>query len=96
MCSRNGAVDGTGTRRLRIATIVLTLLLMSPAWAADPAFDRFLAGLYRAAEQLGVSRATFDAATAGSSPLALPDLVILGRPDRQRRSWSSCRRPRNT
>ena len=57
---------------------------MSPAWAADPAFDRFLAGLYPAAEQLGVSRATFDAATRGLEPdLTLPDLVIPGRPDRQ-------------
>jgi lytic murein transglycosylase len=69
---------------LRIVAIVLTALLISPAWAIDPAFDRFLAGLYPAAEQLGVSRATFDAATRGLEPdLTLPDLVIPGRPDRQ-------------
>jgi lytic murein transglycosylase len=76
--------EKTGTRHLRIATIVLTALLISPAGAADPAFDRFLASLYPAAEQLGVSRATFDAATRGLEPdLTLPDLVIAGLPDRQ-------------
>ena len=40
--------------------------------------------LFPAAQQLGVSRATFDAATRGLEPdLTLPDLVIPGRPDRQ-------------
>lgn len=69
---------------MRIAALALILLLVSPARAADPAFTRFLEGLYPAAQQLGISRATFDAATAGLEPdLALPDLVIPGRPDRQ-------------
>lgn len=70
---------------LRIAAWVLALLLVSPAaHAADPAFQRFLEGLRPAAQQLGVSRATFDAATSGLEPdLSLPDLVIPGRADRQ-------------
>jgi lytic murein transglycosylase len=69
---------------LRIAAIVLMVLLAAPAGAADPAFRRFLESLYPAAQQLGVSRATFDAATLGLEPdLTLPDLVIPGRPDRQ-------------
>ena len=68
--------------RLRIALVFL--VLVSPAWAADAAFERFLKDLWPAAQQLGVSRATFDAATAGLEPdLTLPDLVIPGRPDRQ-------------
>jgi lytic murein transglycosylase len=70
---------------LRIATLsFLLLLLCSAAQAADTAFTRFLESLYPAAQQLGVSRATFDAATRGLEPdLTLPDLVIPGRPDRQ-------------
>ena len=69
---------------MRIAAIVLMVVLASPAGAADPAFQRFLESLYPAAQQLGVSRATFDAATRGLEPdLTLPDLVIPGRPDRQ-------------
>jgi lytic murein transglycosylase len=60
------------------------LLACLPARAADPAFDRFLQGLWPDAQQQGVSRATFEAATRGLEPdLSLPDLVIPGRPDRQ-------------
>ena len=69
---------------MRIAALVLTIFLASPASAADAAFTRFLESLYPAAQQLGVSRATFDAATRSLEPdLSLPDLVIPGRPDRQ-------------
>ncbi len=54
----------------------------SPASAADAAFEAWLRSLWPEAEQLGVSRATFDAATRGLEPdLSLPDLVIPGRPD---------------
>jgi lytic murein transglycosylase len=71
--------------RLRIAAIILAFVLASPAArAADAEFDRFVAGLFPAAARLGVSRATFDAATRGLEPdLSLPDLVIPGRVDRQ-------------
>src|SRR5436305_11138789 len=60
-------------------------LVLSPAvQAVDPAFTRFLESLWPAAQPLGVTRATFDAATGGLEPdLSLPDLVIPGRPDRQ-------------
>jgi lytic murein transglycosylase len=67
-----------------IVALVLTLVLASPAWAADTAFTRFVESLWPAAQQLGVTRATFEAATRGLEPdLTLPDLVIPGRPDRQ-------------
>ena len=62
----------------------LGLLCVSPVQAADAAFTRWLEQLWPSAQQLGVSRATFDAATAGLEPdLTLPDLIIPGRPDRQ-------------
>jgi lytic murein transglycosylase len=70
---------------LRVATLILMFLVLSPAvLAADAAFTRFLESLWPAAQPLGVTRATFDAATGGLEPdLTLPDLVIPGRPDRQ-------------
>ena len=69
---------------LPLAILVLACLLASPAWAADAAFTRFVEGLYPDAQSLGVTRATFEAATRGLEPdLTLPDLVIPGRPDRQ-------------
>src|SRR5947209_17991675 len=70
--------------QLRIAVLIVLLLVSPGAQAADAAFTRFLESLYPAAQQLGISRATFDAATRGLEPdLTLPDLVIAGRPDRQ-------------
>jgi lytic murein transglycosylase len=64
--------------------VAAALLFAAPALAADAAFDQFLASLFPAAAQLGVSRATFEAATSGLEPdLSLPDLVIPGRVDRQ-------------
>jgi len=70
---------------LRLAAALLIVLVAStPASAADPAFTKWLETLWPPAQQLGVSRATFDAATRGLEPdLTLPDLVIPGRPDRQ-------------
>jgi lytic murein transglycosylase len=70
---------------LRFAALILTFVLVSnAAWAADAAFRRFLDGVWPSAQQLGVSRAIFDAATRDLEPdLSLPDLVIPGRPDRQ-------------
>jgi len=49
--------------------------------APDPAFSAFIASLWPEAEQAGVSRASFDAATRGLEPdYSLPDLVLPGRP----------------
>jgi len=49
------------------------------AWADDN-FERFLQSLWPQAQRLGVTRATFDAATRGLTPdLKLPDLVLPGR-----------------
>jgi lytic murein transglycosylase len=68
-----------------LARIVVAALVLSPLpLRADAAFQQWLEGLYPAARELGVSRATFDAATRGLEPdLTLPDLVIPGRPDQQ-------------
>jgi len=69
-------------------------LLASPAWAADATFTRFVESLYPPARELGVSRATFDAATRGLEPdLTLPNLVIRGRPDRQPAQAESVQTP---
>src|SRR5438477_2892621 len=69
---------------VRIVALVLTIVFASSALAADAAFTHFLESLWPAAQQLGVMRATFDAATRGLEPdPSLPDLVIPGRPDRQ-------------
>jgi lytic murein transglycosylase len=57
----------------------LALIPPSPA-AADPAFTQWLATLWPQAQQVGVSRATFDLATRGLEPdLSLPDLDLPGR-----------------
>jgi lytic murein transglycosylase len=70
--------------RLVAALILAFAAHVTPAPAADAAFQRWLESLYPAAQALGVSRATFDTATRGLEPdLTLPDLVIPGRPDRQ-------------
>jgi lytic murein transglycosylase len=67
-----------------VAALLMLILASAPAAAADPAFTRWVETLWPAAQQSGVSRATFDAATRGLDPdLTLPDLVIPGRPDRQ-------------
>ena len=68
------------------AAVALSLTALlgagSSASAADAAFQAWLRSLWPEAEQLGVSRATFDAATRGLEPdLSLPDLVIPGRPE---------------
>ncbi|HVG52529.1 MAG TPA: lytic murein transglycosylase [Xanthobacteraceae bacterium] len=63
------------------AAFIGALLAAVPAWAADPAFEKFLQSQWPAAQKLGVSRATFDTAIKGLEPdLSLPDLVIPGRP----------------
>jgi lytic murein transglycosylase len=65
-----------------IATAFLFALAVR-ADAADAAFQAWLQTLWPAAQQNGVSRATFDSATRDLEPdLTLPDLVIPGRPER--------------
>ena len=68
------------------AIIALTwlFLLTFAAHAADAAFRQWLAAQWPAAQQLGVSRTTFDTATRGLEPdLSLPDLVVPGKPEKQ-------------
>jgi lytic murein transglycosylase len=73
----------------RCITLIVAALVaaMSPARAADAAFQQFLQSLRPQAEQFGIARATFDTATRDLEPdLSLPDLAIPGRPtppDRQ-------------
>jgi lytic murein transglycosylase len=74
----------------RIAAFFLAAVVAAaplPARAADAAFQQWLQSLRPQAEQFGISRATFDAATRDLEPdLSLPDLAIPGqpkRPDRQ-------------
>ena len=63
--------------------IVGVLAFAAPA-SADPAFQQWLAAQWPAAQALGVSRTTFDAATRGLEPdLSLPDLAIRGKPEKQ-------------
>lgn len=68
--------------RLHVALVALGLAVLSANQVrADSNFDRFLESQWPAARELGVSRATFDAATRGLEPdLSLPDLAIPGRP----------------
>jgi lytic murein transglycosylase len=72
--------------RLVLASIATAAVLSAAPAAplrADAAFDRFLQSLWPQAQQLGVSRKTFDAATRGLEPdLSLPDLEIPGRVER--------------
>src|SRR5262249_2123047 len=66
-----------------LALVMSALVCSSPGYAADPAFQQFLTGLWPDAQKMGISRATFDAATRGLEPdLSLPDLILPGRPER--------------
>lgn len=68
-------------RQLNLVALVLAALACTPNQAhADDGFDGFIRSLWPQAENLGVSRATFDAATRGLKPdYGLPDLEIPGR-----------------
>jgi lytic murein transglycosylase len=71
------------TLKRAACALVLSLLAMQAARAANPAFQGFLQSLWPEAQKLGVSRQVFDTATRGLEPdLSLPDLVLPGRPDR--------------
>jgi lytic murein transglycosylase len=70
-----------------LRTIACVGVLIAPgldvAFAADSAFQAWLQSMWPQAQQLGVSRATFDAATRGLEPdLTLPDLVLPGRAEK--------------
>ncbi len=73
---------------MRLLSAALCAVLVSGVFfidgaAADPAFQSWLQSLWPQAQALGVSRQTFDLATHGLEPdLALPDLVLPGRPER--------------
>ena len=65
------------------AIIVATALLVPATSRADAAFQQWLLSQWPAAQQLGVSRGTFDNATRALEPdLSLPDLAISGRPEK--------------
>jgi lytic murein transglycosylase len=65
---------------LRSAAFILfaiMLLVVQSAHAADAQFTQFLQSQWLAAQELGITRATFDKATRGLEPdLSLPDLAI--------------------
>jgi lytic murein transglycosylase len=72
------------TGMIRTVIVLLTMIagLAAPAFA-DAGFDRFLESMRPRAQQLGVTRATFNAATRGLTPdYSLPDLAIPGRPEK--------------
>jgi lytic murein transglycosylase len=61
--------------------IWLTAVVCGGARAADREFQAWLQSLWPQAQELGVSRTTFEAATRGLEPdLSLPELVLPGRP----------------
>jgi lytic murein transglycosylase len=73
-----------GCRKQILIRLVFAFVLLAPAQgraAPDPRFTAFIASLWPEAQQAGVSRTTFDAATRGLEPnYRLPDLALPGRP----------------
>src|SRR6516164_6958709 len=68
---------------LLFCALSAVLMNVGGACAADAAFQGFLQSLWPQAQQLGITRATFDAATHDLEPdLTLPDLVIPGRSEK--------------
>jgi len=72
---------------MKLRCALLGAVLLSGAFClrgahADAAFETWLQSQWPQAQALGISRATFDAATRGLEPdLTLPDLVLPGRPE---------------
>jgi lytic murein transglycosylase len=65
-----------------LLAFLCALLCTHAAARADAAFQTWLQSLWPQAQALGISRATFDAATRGLEPdLTLPELVLPGRPE---------------
>jgi lytic murein transglycosylase len=74
--------SGMVMKKRTVWGLLLLLLAMPDARALDPPFTSFLQSIWPEAQTLGVSRATFDAATRGLEPdLSLPDLALPGRAD---------------
>src|SRR5258708_36726918 len=74
--------------------ISVSMAVLTCARAADPGFQKWLQELWPQAQPLGVSPATFDAATGALGPaLTLPDLNLPGReggpPRGQPNSWQT-------
>ena len=68
---------------MRYALVIFLCLIFADAARADAAFSAFLEALWPRAQQMGISRAVFDASTRGLEPdLSLPDLDIPGRPQK--------------
>jgi lytic murein transglycosylase len=64
----------------------LSLFYAGRSAAADAAFQQWLTGMWPQAQAIGVTRATFDAATRGLEPdYGLPDLAVPGRPEAPQR-----------
>ncbi|HEX5508014.1 MAG TPA: lytic murein transglycosylase [Pseudolabrys sp.] len=65
------------------ALIIFGILGFAAPALADAAFEQWLQSTWPQAQHLGISRATFDAATRGLTPdFSLPDLAIPGRPEK--------------
>jgi len=88
-----GAVPGRGfsgyVGGMRFPTFILAFglaalpALFATLANADPAFDRWLAAQWPAAQAMGISRATFERETRGLEPdYSLPDLAIPGKPQK--------------
>jgi lytic murein transglycosylase len=68
-----------------LLSLTALLTTVTGSFAADATFARWLAAQWPDAERMGVSRATFDAATRGLEPdFSLPELDIPGRPEAPR------------
>ena len=92
MPSRPSRIDGrrvdrqdSGLRQRLIAAVLILAAMtpgaVRPVHAADAAFTQFIASLWPEAQAAGVSRATFDAETKGSSPTTnCPISLLPGRP----------------
>jgi len=66
---------------MRLFLAICFALFAVSAAHADASFQRWLDGVWPEAQTLGITRATFDAATHGLTPdYSLPDLHIPGRP----------------
>ena len=73
----------TRRRAMSLAASMALAFVVPRVAVADADFTAWLQSLWPQAQALGVSRATFDAATQGLEPdLSLPDLVLPGRPEK--------------
>lgn len=86
----------TFAKAILAMTVAVAMLFIHVASSrAEPAFRRFLEGLWPEAQRAGVSRPTFDAAIAGldKPDLSLPDLMLPGRSRTDSRGQAEFTRP---